>query len=313
MPPRKKSPAPTKKRSRPAAPKRKNTKANTSGFWVALIVGAFISFQIAIFSFNPHWIGIVQRYVSNWTILDGLSQFGQGTDSTVPRATGDVVTTDFPQCRQFFPDGQAPILIAGTASELRELCFSSFAILHSGVSKTPVFVVERLNRNTLAQAKGLKRTDKFYAEARLPRPERAELGDYSNSSYSRGHMAPAANMPSAESMAQSFSLANMVPQDQRHNSGAWNKIEEDTRKYVMRAQGDVFVFTGPIFGVQPATIGANQVHVPEVLFKLVYDAQTGRSWAHWQQNSPQQQSIKPISYAELVTRTGLHLLPGIEQ
>lgn len=30
----------------------------------------------------------------------------------------------------------------------------------------------------------------------------------------------------------------IVPQSIRHKSGAWSKIEQDTRKYVQRAQGD---------------------------------------------------------------------------
>lgn len=64
-------------------------------------------------------------------------------------------------------------------------------------------------------------------------------------------------MASAMAMAQRFSLANMVPQNQKQNSDPWPKIEQDTRRYVMRAQGDVFVMTGPVFEPGSPSIGSN--------------------------------------------------------
>ena len=111
-------------------------------------------------------------------------------------------------------------------------------------------------------------------------------------------------------MAQSFSLANMVPQDAKHNGGAWAKIERDTRHYVLRAKGDVFVITGPVFTPDSPRIGANGVMVPTYLFKLVYDQQAQRAWAHWHENKAGERAGKPISYRELVQRTGIEFLPG---
>lgn len=71
------------------------------------------------------------------------------------------------------------------------------------------------------------------------------LEDYKGSGWSRGHMAPAGNMPTAKAMAQSFSLANMVPQAAKHNGGVWAAtVEQATRKYVAHAGGDVYVHTG---------------------------------------------------------------------
>ena len=219
-----------------------------------------------------------------------------------------VSAVGFANCPQFFAGGRAPAV--ALAGRLRELCFDSFAVLHSGESKTPVYVAERLNRSILLRAQKVERRDRFFADARLPQAERAELADYRGSGYARGHMAPAADMPTVQAMAQSFSLANMVPQDPRQNSGPWAKIEEDTRKYVLRAKGDVYVLTGPVFAKQKV-IGANRVHVPTHLFKLVYDPASGKSWVHWQQNAPDAKVNPPLSYVAFRQWVGLDLLPGV--
>lgn len=217
----------------------------------------------------------------------------------------------FEQCEQLFADQKPPIVAQSAAKQTRALCFSAFPVLHSGQSRTPLYVAERLNRKTL-QGAHQKRKDKFFADARLPRAERAELEDYKNSGYDRGHMAPAADMATPESMAQSFSLANMVPQARLNNRKAWAKIEKDTRKYVLRAQGDVYVISGPVFDAAPATIGANRVWVPKHLFKLVYDPSSNKAWAHWIDNQDTAKTGKPISYPELVKRTGISFLPNYQ-
>lgn len=322
---RTKKPAPKRTRS-PARRSSASSSSRSGRFARALFLSCLASFGGATYLLNSPWREQLKldhvlaqlgwpahqnapaRHAGIAQHQPAASAPAAGPVSTVPIAApkGDVVQTTFVECKQFFPAQRTPVVPA--ASSLRELCFSSFAILHNGATKTPVVVVEKLNRDILTRAQGMKRSDKFYAEARVPRAERAELGDYKGSGYSRGHMAPAGDMATNESMAQSFSLANMVPQDQRHNGGAWSQIEQDTRKYVMRASGDVYVYTGPVYGAQPKRIGSG-VAVPVSIFKVVYDASTGKSWVHWQDNSPTTKAGPPISYAEFVKRTGMHLLP----
>jgi len=217
-------------------------------------------------------------------------------------------STSFAQCPQFFANGKPPT--ATPRPKQRELCYEAFAVLHSGETKTPVYVAQRLSRSSVEDADE-KRATKFFADARLPKGERAELEDYRRSGYSRGHMAPAGDMPTPTAMAQSFSLANMVPQDIQHNGGAWAKIEQDTRRYARRAQGNVFVVTGPVFTDKSPRIGDNGVRVPTYLFKLVYDQHNNRAWAHWQENREGGRIGRPISYRELVNRTGVEFLPGL--
>lgn len=218
---------------------------------------------------------------------------------------------DFEACRAMFAGGQPPV---AHVEKGRAICFDNFAVMHSGKTKTPAYVAERLNKSILGDAKGEERTDRFYEEARIPSADRATLGDYKGSGYDRGHMSPAADQPNPNAMAQSFSLSNMVPQAPQHNRKLWAMIEKNTRQYVMRAQGDVYVITGPVFDGAKGTnntIG-DGVSVPEHLFKLVYDATTGRSWAYWSVNSNDERMSAPISYEELVVKTGINFLPALK-
>jgi endonuclease G len=110
-------------------------------------------------------------------------------------------------------------------------------------------------------------------------------------------------------MAQSFSLANMVPQVPENNRGVWARaVEAATRKYVQRARGEVYVFTGPYFDPQQAPRYAGKVRVPDALYKLVYDPTAGKSWVYWAANAD---VAKPqmLAYDELVRRTGIRFLP----
>ena len=324
----------TKKKKSPA--RKRGTASKTAAFSLSrakrfvLSAGAaaLASFQIASCNFNPSWsaeklldqalatldMPALEAFRKNgWPGMGGSQAHSGSVGGTVGRAdtTASSQPLHFSSCPQFFPGGHAPSL--QLQPHERELCFTNFAVLHNGSTKTPVFVAQRLNRASLQKAQGLERTDKFYADARLPRAERSELDDYKRSGYSRGHMAPAADMSTPEAMAQSFSLANMVPQNQVHNAGAWSQVEQATRKYALRAKGDVYVFTGPVFAKNAATIGPGKVAVPDYLFKLVYDASTGKSWVHWQANSPDTRMGPPISYEEFTRRTGMPLLSGAGQ
>ena len=218
----------------------------------------------------------------------------------------------FDGCKDLFPGGRPIPLTTVSADWMpRGLCSDRFAVLYSGRSKTPLVVVERLNRQQVDDADE-ERTNKFFPDPRLPAAERAYLEDYKGSGYDRGHMAAAGNAPTPTAMAQSFALSNIVPQDPTHNRRVWSKLEADTRKYARRTNGDVFVFTGPLFDAGHQTIGRNKVWVPTRIFKLVYDQGTGRAWAHVLPNTPDAQIGKPIDYPTFVRETGWDLLPGID-
>ena len=216
----------------------------------------------------------------------------------------------FGDCLSEFPNNTPPVVDVALGQQ-RDLCFDSFAVLHSGESKTPLFVAEHLNRDRLLDAADEERTDYFYAEARLPSAERAQLSDYAGSGYDRGHMAPAADMPNPNAMAQSFSLANIVPQDPTLNRGLWAEIEDHTRDYVWDWDAEVYVFTGPVFIDPITTIGTSPVYIPNHIYKLVYDSERNQAWAYWVDNLDEEDRADRISYETLVERTGIDFLPGL--
>jgi endonuclease G len=206
----------------------------------------------------------------------------------------------FDQCQDLFPHQHIP----STAQVGRDLCFDDFAIYYSPIDKKPIYTIEKLNGEQL-RVPHPRRTNQFYEEARLPFQERALLSDYRGSGYDRGHNVPAGDMTQERGMAQSFSLANMMPQARQNNQGIWAKrVEEPTRMYIKRAQGDIYVFTGSV-GLK-GSIGKSKVTVPSHLYKLLYDPAKNLAWAYWVENTDQAQMSPPISYAELVQKTGIN-------
>lgn len=216
----------------------------------------------------------------------------------------------FDACTDQFPKEQ-PLALGLVPASMKPLalCSDQFAVLYSQTSKTPLVVVERLNAGRLAQAQGEQRSDNFYADPRIARAGRADLADYrgQHPAVDRGHQSPAADAPTPQAMAQSFSLSNMVPQDPVNNRKVWNKIEQDVRKFARRAKGDVFVFTGPLFDNGHETVGRGKVWVPTHLFKLVYDVSSGRAWAYVLPNA-ETEIQAPMDYPAFVARTNLPLL-----
>lgn len=99
--------------------------------------------------------------------------------------------------------------------------------------------------------------------------------DYTNSGYSRGHMAPAADMKwSEKAMLESFYLSNICPQIAELNGGVWERLENRCR--ALASDGEVFICCGPIVDGTPARIGESRVAVPVGFFKVMCMRRKGK-------------------------------------
>lgn len=176
-----------------------------------------------------------------------------------------------PDCSSFVPAGQFPTLTnPRMAPKTRMLCYSDYVVLHSGVTHGPLWSAEHLTRDHLEAAKDMTRTNRFFEDDRLPDGEGATLADYRRSGFDRGHMSPAGNRWNPQAMAESFSLANIVPQNRENNERLWSHIETAVRRLASK-YGEAWVVTGPLFtGAQLQTIGESHVLVPTQIYKVVY-------------------------------------------
>lgn len=213
------------------------------------------------------------------------------------------------QCREQFAAGVAPTITnLKLQSRTQEVCFASYAVLHSGISRTPLYSAEHLTRANMEAARTLSRRDSFHPESALPPRDRAELSDYARSGFDRGHMSPNGDMPNRSAQAESFSLANMVPQVHANNAGVWAGIEAAARQLAV-SEGEVYVVSGPAFiGNSIQRIG--NVLVPTHLWKVLYSPAQRRAGAYVITNDDTR-TYSSVTVSDLEKMIGVSLLPGL--
>ncbi|MFZ3076610.1 MAG: DNA/RNA non-specific endonuclease [Psychrobacter glacincola] len=218
---------------------------------------------------------------------------------------------DFTQCSQSFYGGVYPEFSnTKLSNNTQALCMDGFAVMYSGVSRTPLWSAEYLTRKRLQQAKEIDREDSFHEESQLPQSMRAQLSDYSGSGYDRGHLAPNGDMANRSQQYDSFSLANIAPQSPRNNRYIWRNIESATR-YLTQQYGEVYTVTGVAFTDKKAKQLAGRVLVPSHFFKAVYIPASNQAGVYYAPND-ESERIEIISIDELTAKIGIDVLPVLD-
>jgi endonuclease G, mitochondrial len=230
-------------------------------------------------------------------------------ESTGARDAAEAGAPEKQSCDDHFVGGDAPRFTnPKLATDARALCFNVFTVMYSGITHTPLWSAEHLVAANLAAAQQLTRENAFHPETRLPAGERAELSDYARSGFDRGHMAPNGDMPDRDSQYDSFSLANMVPQDGENNRHLWAAIEGAVRK-MARRDGELYVVTGPAYlGSDVKRIG--KVLVPTHLYKLVWNPRR-KAGAAWFVENTADARANVVPIPELERIIGINLLPAL--
>jgi endonuclease G len=254
------------------------------------------------------------RYLGLFFLI-ASALYAKGCSSSIPslrsftsERKGSPSSSGSSNKNHFFGGARPQFTNKKLAAKTRFLSFDGFALMHSGVSRTPLWVAEHLTRSRILAARSLPRHNAFHAEESLPASERSELEDYRGSGFDRGHMSPSSDQETAEAQEESFSLANIVPQNSDNNQKLWEGIEYSVKGWTIRA-GELYVITGPFFGSSIERING-RVFVPARIFKAVYDPNSGQGSAYLANNVPGM-DYEVVSLAELERLIGIDLFPAV--
>jgi endonuclease G len=109
-------------------------------------------------------------------------------------------------------------------------------------------------------------------------------------------------------MEESFSLANMVPQNSDNNRNLWESIERAVRDYSERHE--IYVVTGPIFQGENLQALKGRVLVPTHIAKAVFDPTLNAGAAYLTANQ-EGDEYRVISLAELQQMSGIDPFPNL--
>ena len=142
------------------------------------------------------------------------------------------------------------------------------------------------------------RTNNFRADPKISTGS-AQLTDYKNSGFDRGHLVPAGDMKVNHlAMSESFYMSNMSPQSISFNRGIWKKLEILLREWANKEK--IHIVIGGILENGLPEIGPNGVDVPKYFYKVVYAPENDKMIAFVLPNEKGQKKLS--EYAVSVDR-----------
>lgn len=162
-----------------------------------------------------------------------------------------------------------------------------------------------------------ERGDRMFSMDKRVKGPQAMREDYSDSGWTKGHMAPASDFRwSADAMDDTFHFTNVCPQNEYLNGNDWEYLERQVRSWAKQF-GKVWVTTGPVIGTNKyGCIGERDVVVPDAFFKAVLAFKNGKykAIAFVMGNDEQRYWLQDcaVSVDDVEKLTGLDLYPALD-
>lgn len=225
-------------------------------------------------------------------------------------------------CPQFQAYGFPEPLYATVTRRAFYTCRAGYAGMYDPTEKTPVWVAERITKDSVNGHANRKGMD-FAEDPQIPHLSQGHREDFKRSGYDMGHMAPSADFRYSDgAMSQTFLLSNAVPQEPSHNRGIWANLEGAIREMAAR-RGELYVVTGPIYTGPAQRIregrtvtSGDGVAIPTSLYKVVVDRKTKEMTAFIIPNNSHQGDDPArfqVSVRDVEKVTGLNFNPALSR
>jgi len=156
----------------------------------------------------------------------------------------------------------------------------------------------------------VKRFNNFRPDFRIPEIFRADLVDYKNSGFERGHLVASANRLETELQnSETFLLSNMSPQLPAFNKKIWKKLEIAIRQ--LDAKKNIFetyALSGPVFDFnkQVKSIGTEDgngvsIPIPHAYFKTILTENNRGTLNMWSFIIPNKDTNSPLQDFQVPT------------
>jgi len=165
----------------------------------------------------------------------------------------------------------------------------------------------------------IERHNNFRPDYRVPQMFRADLADYKNSGYDRGHLVASANQQDTNVQnSETFLLSNMSPQHPRFNREIWMKLEKAIRTLDARADiyetyvisGPIFDFDTPVKSIGTADGNGVSLPVPHSYFKSILTENNKGKLEMWSFVIPNKESDNSLA-SFLVPTTRVEKYSGL--
>jgi endonuclease G len=220
--------------------------------------------------------------------------------------------------------GEHAAVFAGlpAGGDLKVLPNEAFVVGYDEARKDPAWVAYRLAGPAIFV--GYTRLSGFTVDTRTA--ARVRHDDYTNTGYTRGHMAPSNAIYSRYGRAaqrETYAMSNVCPQIGELNSGRWQQLEalvagrRPSDPSWAEEYGEVWVIAGPVFDADRTFLPAG-VEIPDAFYKIVLDVdeRSGRPrvLAFIMPNSAAAGELEAylVSVDEIESRTGLDFFSQLD-